>query len=233
MTMTKIAKKSAPRASRALAMALVATIGLSGCAGGVATNRSLYSENQPVVSRTNYVFDVQTSATGVPAGEERRLTDWFDALDLGYGDKVSVDSSQISIAARDDLVALADREGFILNDGAPVTEGAVAPGTARVVVTRAVATVPNCPNWSAQSDSNPNNATSPGYGCAVNGNLAAMIADPEDLLRGQRGSGETVVMSSTKAIDAYREAAPTGGGNKVTDISSASGAGGGGKGGSK
>jgi len=52
------------------------------------------------------------------------------------------------------------------------------------------------------------------------GLLAAMIADPEDLLRGQRGSGETVVMSSTKAIEAYREAKPTGDGNKVSEVAS-------------
>lgn len=217
--MTQIKRKSA-RSFRPVSLALIAALGLSGCVGGVATNRSLYSENQPVVSRTNYVFDVQTSATGVPVSEQRRLSDWFEALDLGYGDKVSVDSGNIGVAARDDLVALADRKGFILSEGAPVTEGAYGPGVARVVVTRSTASVPNCPNWSAQSDSNPNNATSPGYGCAVNGNLAAMIADPEDLLRGQRGSGETVVMSSTKAIDAYREAAPTGGGNKVNEVAS-------------
>jgi len=218
--MTKIETKLT-RSWRPVAFAMAATMGLSGCIGGVPTNRSLYSENQPVVSHTNYVFDVQTSASGIPASEERRLTDWFEALDLGYGDKVAVDGSSLGIAARDDLVAIASREGFILGMSAPVTEGATAPGAARVVVTRAVATVPNCPNWSAQSDANPNNATSPGYGCSVNSNMAAMIADPEDLLRGQRGSGETVVMSSTKAIDAYRASTPTGGGgNTVTQTAS-------------
>ncbi|RVQ66463.1 pilus assembly protein CpaD [Croceicoccus ponticola] len=218
--MTLHTDKRFTRTVRPLALALVATIGLSACAGGVATNRSLYSDNQPVVSRTNYVFDVQTSASGIPTSEQRRLTDWFDALDLGYGDKVSVDARSLSIAARDDLAELADNEGFLLNTTSPVIDGVVAPGVARVVVTRSVASVPNCPNWSAQSDSNPNNATSPGYGCAINGNLAAMIADPEDLLRGQRGSGETVVMSSTKAIEAYREAKTTGEGNKVNEVAS-------------
>lgn len=208
------------RSLRPLAFAMLASASLSACIGGVATNRSLYSDNQPVVERTNYVFDVQTDGSGIPGSEQARLSDWFDALDLGYGDKVAVDGAAIGPAARSDLVALADARGVILGMTAPVTEGNAPPGAARVVVTRATASVPNCPNWSAQSDSNPNNATSPGYGCAVNGNLAAMIADPEDLLRGQRGSGETVVMSSTKAIEAYREAAPTGNGNKVKTIAS-------------
>ena len=43
-----------------------------------------------------------------------------------------------------------------------------------------------------------------GYVNPVNGNMAAMIADPEHLLRGAAGTGETVVMSSTKAIKTYR-----------------------------
>ncbi len=37
-----------------------------------------------------------------------------------------------------------------------------------------------------------------------------MIADPEHLLHGAAGTGDTLVMSSTKAIDAYREKEPTG-----------------------
>lgn len=70
--------------------------------------------------------------------------------------------------------------------------------------------MPNCPNWDRKSDANLANATAPGYGCAVNGNLAAMVANPEDLITGQTGTGETVIMSSTKAIKSYREKANTG-----------------------
>ena len=77
-------------------------------------------------------------------------------------------------------------------------------------VSRSSATVPNCPNWAAKSDTNLSNATYTNYGCAVNSNLAAMVADPEHLLHGAKGTGETVVMSSSKAIGSYREAKPTG-----------------------
>ena len=48
------------------------------------------------------------------------------------------------------------------------------------------------------------------FGCATQRNLAAMVANPQDLIEGQKGNGETVIMSSTKAIDTYREAKPTG-----------------------
>ncbi|MEL0210463.1 MAG: CpaD family pilus assembly lipoprotein, partial [Novosphingobium sp.] len=70
--------------------------------------------------------------------------------------------------------------------------------------------VPGCPDWSKKSDFSMNNATSPGFGCAINGNLAAMVADKEHLVQGATGTGETVVMSGTKAIDSYRNARPSG-----------------------
>ena len=93
-----------------------------------------------------------------------------------------------------------------------MTEGFVQPGTVRVVVTRSRAYVPGCPDWEGKYASNLGNNTAPGFGCAVNSNLAAMVADPEHLLHGAEGTGETVVMSSTKAIQTYREKAPTGAG---------------------
>ncbi|MFN3389979.1 MAG: CpaD family pilus assembly lipoprotein, partial [Allosphingosinicella sp.] len=51
---------------------------------------------------------------------------------------------------------------------------------------------------------------SPGYGCAVNTNLAAMIADPSDLVLGQEGSGIGDASTASKAIKVYRETPPTG-----------------------
>ena len=193
---------------RALAPALVLTlgIGLSGCA----THRGLESLNQPVVSRTNYTLDVSSYGGGVPLPEQRRLAGWFETLDLRYGDRISVDDPGADGASREAVAAIAARYGLLVGEDAPVTTGQIAPGTVRVVVSRSSATVPNCPNWAAKSDTNLNNATYSNYGCAVNSNLASMVADPEHLLHGAKGSGQTVVMSSSKAIDSYREAKPTG-----------------------
>lgn len=228
--MTKMIKTITARKSATAALLLGASAALAGCVGGTASNRSLNSVHQPVVSRTNYVFDVMTSSSGVPIGEQSRLAGWWEAMDLSYGDKVSVDTTNIGPAAKADLMSLADRQGIILSEAPPVTEGQAGPGVARVVVTRSTAAVENCPRWTDKSDFNPNNATSDGFGCSVNTNLAAMIANPEDLLTGQKGTGETVVMSSTKAIDSYRQQAPTGEGG-LPNVSSTSGGGGSGGGG--
>ena len=181
-------------------------VGLSGCA----TNRGLESLNQPVVSRTNYTLDVASYGGGVPLPEQRRLAGWFDTLDLRYGDRVSVDDPGASGATREAVAAIAARYGLLVGEDAPVTSGQIAPGAVRVVVSRSSATVPDCPNWKAKSDTNLNNATYSNYGCAINSNLASMVADPEHLLHGAKGTGETVVMSSSKAIDSYRVAPPTG-----------------------
>ena len=191
------------------ALALSLTLGLGAC-GGMPKNDSLYSTKQPVVERTNYVLDVQTNGDSLPVGEQQRLVAWFDSMDLRYGDRVAVDDPGVSPGVRDTVAQLAGRYGLLLADGAPPTEGYVAPGQARVVISRTLASVPGCPDWSAKSDVNYGNATYPNYGCAVNSNMAAMVADPSDLISGKQGTGETVILSSNKAIDLYREAPPTG-----------------------
>lgn len=203
---------------RHIAGALALTLGLSAaaCTGPAWDNAGVNSVRQPVVARTTYTLDVASGYDGLSIPEQQRLAGWFEAMDLRYGDRVSIEDPVASGATKSAIAAIAARHGILLADGAPVTEGYVQPGTARVVITRSSASVPNCPNWDRKSDANYANATSPGYGCAVNSNMAAMVANPEDLINGQAGTGETVIMSSTKAIETYREKAPTGAGELKT-----------------
>jgi pilus assembly protein CpaD len=166
---------------------------LSGCgtAGGVLPNTSLYSSNQPVVSRSNYVIDVNIDAyNGLSPNESNRVSEWFEALNLGFGDRIAVDfgDGASSGLVKQEVTRLAAEHGMVMADAAPVTPGNVVPGTARIVVTRSDATVPNCPNWSKHTESNYNSGNDPNYGCAINSNLAAMVADPEDLVRGRESS---------------------------------------------
>lgn len=195
------------------ALAISLSLGLAAC-GGVAegNNYSLNSINQPVVERSNFVLDLRTSAAGLDGLEQSRLSDWFETLDLGYGDRVAIDSSVDNPAVREDVTAVAGRYGVLLSEGAPITQGYVEAGNVRVVVTRSTAHVPGCPDWSEGYGFQQGNFTSDGFGCAVNGNLAAMIADPEHLLEGAEGTGDTVVMTSNRAIDTYRNTEPTGAG---------------------
>lgn len=217
-----IAKKSKLAKAPAYALALSLGLALSAC-GGMPTNKSLYSTKQPVVERTSYTLDVRTGQGGLTVPEQQRLAGWFEAMDLGYGDRVSIDDPLASAATREAVAQIAGRYGILVSDVAPVTSGFVEPGTARIVLTRTTASVPGCPDWSAKSDMNYNNATSPGYGCATNSNLAVMVANPQDLIEGQKGTGETVIMSSSKAISSYRDRAPSGGGGDVNAADGATG----------
>jgi pilus assembly protein CpaD len=99
--------------------------------------------------------------------------------------------------------------GLFLRDGAPVAAGAVAPGTIRIIASRSVASVPSCPDWSGR-DVASNVNTSTNFGCAVNSNMAAMIANPNDLVLGQEGSIASSGSVANRAVRVYREQKPTG-----------------------
>ena len=208
--MTRILFHTAPRALGA-ALALSLGLAVAGC-GGMPGNRTIESIHQPVVQRIDYTLDVTTGPGGLTFAEQGRLAGWFEAMNLRYGDRVSIDDPLQSGATRAAVEGLVARHGLLLGADAPVTPGYVNAGTVRVIVSRTKATVPHCPDWSANSDVNLGNATSSNYGCATNGNLAAMVANPEHLIKGDAGTGQTVVMSSTKAIESYRAVAPTGAG---------------------
>lgn len=187
----------------AAALLSAVTLSLAGC-GGMPSNRSLDSVHQPVVERTNFTLDLSTGPEGLSVPEQRRLAGWFEAVNLRYGDKVFIDDPLASGATRAAVEAVASRYGMLINDGAPVTQGYVNAGTARVVVVRATASVPHCPDWRSNSDTNFGNGTSTNFGCAVNSNLAAMVANPEHLVKGAAGSSETTIVTATKAIEAFQ-----------------------------
>ena len=115
------------------AVALSLGVALAGC-GGMAENRSLYSVKQPVVERANYTLDIDAPQGGLPISEQQRLAGWFEAMDLRYGDRISIDDPGNSVATREAVSALAGRYGLMVAEGSPMTGGYVAPGQARVVI---------------------------------------------------------------------------------------------------
>jgi pilus assembly protein CpaD len=161
------------------------------------------------VSTTNFVFDAAAPGGALGAGEAARLDTWFRTLDVRYGDTVFVDGIDDG-PARAQVADVAGNYGLLVTAGAPVTAGEVLPGTVRVVVSRNVATVPNCPNWSSQSQPNLMNQSPSNYGCSVNSALAAQVANPQDLVHGQEGLGVADARTATRPVNLYRTAPPTG-----------------------
>lgn len=61
-----------------------------------------------------------------------------------------------------------------------------------------------CPDWSQSQTENYANEQHSNFGCAVNGNLAAQLDNPEDLVHGHGISGPDTEMT-TGVIQAYRK----------------------------
>jgi len=187
---------------------------ISGCTGAAGGNRSLESVHQPVVRNSIYQFDVAASNGELPPSEQGRLQGWFDAMGVRYGDRIAIEDTSAygASSARETVRSMIGRRGLLLSTSVPITTGAVPEGHLRIVVTRASASVPSCPNWDSKSSINPGNATSSNYGCAVNSNLAAMVADPNDLIKGASDSGHDP-SAATRAIQTYRAKPQTGAGS--------------------
>ena len=182
---------------------------LAGCATADQPDRGLASVNVPVVTTADYVFDAAAPGGALAPGEAARLSGWFQGLGLGYGDTIYFDGGTAP-AARAQVASVAGRFGMLVTAGAPATTGMVQPGSVRVVVARRRAEVPNCPNWSRPSSPDYANRSMSNYGCSVNSNIAAMIANPEDLLHGREGTGVTDTLTASRAVELYRTTPPSG-----------------------
>lgn len=190
-------------------LGMVAT--LAACGGNSQSNRSLDSVHQPIVSSSTFSFDVATVGGELPPSEQGKLNGWFDAMGLRYGDRIAIEDPSLygKGAATAQIRAMVEARGLLVSEAVPVTIGAVPSGNLRVTLTRASARVPGCPDWSTTNNSTDKNVTSSNYGCALNSNLAAMVADPNDLIKGA-GSDRNDPATATKPIRVFRESEPTG-----------------------
>lgn len=173
-------------------------------------NRSVESRKVPVVETSRMTYDLRLGA-----GSDRSdaqlgaLDEYFRSIGVAYGDRISVDDpSQLGAASRRQAIAeIVARYGLLLDEATPVTTGSVPVGSVRVVITRTRASVPGCPDWSGSSVYDPDASVSSNYGCATRSNIAAMVADPNDLIVGKSHSGGDG-QTGASAIGAYRNPPP-------------------------
>lgn len=209
---------------RHLLLAATPALALAACVGEGTQNRGLESVHQPVVQQQDYAIDVAAGPSGLAPGEAGRVAGWFESMRLGYGDRISVDDpGGYGSRIRADVGREAAQFGLVLDETAPVTATAVPAGSVRVVVTRATASVPGCPDFTRYSGTDYENHTTSNYGCASNTNLAAMVADPNDLVRGAPNAAVYDPQLGARAISTYRKAAPTGAGGTAVRAESTGG----------
>ena len=71
------------------------------------------------------------------------------------------------------------------------------------MIERYVAAAPNCPNWSKAPGNDFDNTMHSDFGCSTASNLAAMVADPHDLVVG-RNMGPAVGDAAVAGVHRYR-----------------------------
>jgi pilus assembly protein CpaD len=177
--------------------------------------RGVESAHQPQVERTDFVFDVPGSADGsLSDADGRRLKAWFDALGLRFGDHVSLGGAAGGSFAgvRDSVSDIVARYGLLTEGEAPLTAGNPPAGSVRVVVSRSTASVQGCPTWQDSSQTTFKSGLSDNYGCATAMNLAAMVADPQDLVQGRTTTTDLRTATGSRAIKSYQSKEPSGSG---------------------
>jgi pilus assembly protein CpaD len=214
-------KKIATCTILAMATALAGCNSPSGYA-----NRSLESIRQPVVESSQHIFDLTTYGGDISPAELARLGEWADAIGMRSSDQIALEDGSLYSSGS----ALTAIRGELAKRGASISgvvsnaASTLGSGMMRLRLTRSIAHVPDCPVWSSRYTADPYNSTSSNYGCATNSNLAAMVANPNDLVRGQSAKDDNT-QHGVRAITTYRKKELTGAGELKENATSSEGGG--------
>jgi len=164
-------------------------------------------------------------AKSLTSAQASGLAKFMTRNSIHEGDAVTVvDAGNASTltTARQSAV-LAELRAFHIQ-AASAADPALSADTIRVHADRTVVTAPACPDWSKPEADEPNNLPSSNYGCATETNLAAMIANPADLVKPkQGGKGDAVALARAVELQRSGNLAKTLSGNSGYSSSGLSG----------
>lgn len=191
--------------------------GCSTLANGAADAKTT-AEAHPIAVDTQIVtltIAVDNAAAGLSTTDRARVRAFADAyLRNGHG-PISVTAPTGARGDRAAADAAADARAVLDETG--VSADAMESSAYRsaedkrelvLSFTRYVATAPACGDWSSTLVSDFKNLNSPNYGCAMQRNLAAMVADPRDLAQPADETGPDAT-ARTRMISAYRKGEKT------------------------
>ncbi len=132
----------------------------------------------------------------------------------------------IKAGGKGNLAAAEQVRNLLVNAGIPagevmITEAGFASGDVIVSFSAHKVQVPECGDWSGQSNFNPSGRVHSNYGCATQRNLGLMVQDPGDLLKAKTmspGDGER----AAGVIRNYRTAPGLSGSGGIDDVSTES-----------
>ena len=175
---------------------LASMVALSGCADMQAHMQSklppaipAYAGMQIEVTqaRSVHVVNFADGSARVSGDEKAFAVAFVDETMRSAGGTVLVEkaSAQASRLQRQRVAAVADvlaKQGYHVVPFAPAE---VNVGAVQIAVDALVAVAPNCPNWEMHPYASFGSQLPPNQGCADRTNLAAMVANPRDLVSGQ------------------------------------------------
>jgi len=182
-----------PKIAFRLAMPFAAMLALAGCGGfnGAADAQYDASYTHPISVQPD-VPTLKVAATGHLSNSDRQAIVNFAAAykDRGHGmlTVAAPSGSANSAAAMNVLVEVRD---MLAKAGVPEASVSFTPYRASGAAQSApiimsykqfVASVAPCGDWSENLAYDPSNGTPKNFGCATQTNLAAMVADPSDLV---------------------------------------------------
>ena len=198
---------------------VIASVGvmLSGCQ----LNSALDDTYEPTSVAERYPIEVKTATfkTGLKAPTGHLNTNQTNAVADFAIEAKRTGSPKVQIlypSGNGASRALANNiAATITNYGVPKNRISVKPirGGAnepiQLVLTRKVAVTKECGDWSEDLSSNYYNRPHPNFGCAQQHNIAAMVANPEDLER-PRAMGPVLAGNRTETLKIFIENSTTG-----------------------
>lgn len=168
---------------------------------------AVHVQPEPVVNKVetslNVSFDYGSSH--LTAEERQRIDHFVMAHDISRMDDLEIKMTQAGgVLAKERAETIA---AYFKHLGVPSYfkwhRHDEALQSIEVTVAKYTVSVPNCPDWSANPSHNFNNQPHSNFGCAQAANLALMIGDPRDLVRGRDLTpADSRVLHN--AIDLYR-----------------------------
>lgn len=193
-----------------------AALALAACATPVEQWQPVQAQKTNTVEfvRLNHTVRFAPGATALAPAETRRLMNFVDDAEIAGGEEIYLDAvptDRLSQARQTSIRRLLSQRG-IRAIAMPAVAGA---GSERLAlgdevalqVERYVVTPPACPNWSKPTGGDPTNTVASNFGCATTTNLGLMIANPRDLLSGQK-PGPADADPALRAVRNYRAGKP-------------------------
>ena len=187
-----------------LSLAAALLLAVAACRPAVTEFSTTEAANRLSVDTAPARIDLRfaSGSARLAPGEAERLRRSVASAALGAADQITVSTAgepRLAEARAAAVRAELLRYGIVPT---PVQMTALAPDRGVVGVSRAVVTLPPCPNWSKPSETDFTNTRSSNLGCANTTNFGRMVANPSDLVSG-RPHGDADAVTAVSAVTRY------------------------------